>query len=149
MSLLQSTSLVTLPYFKFGHLWVSPMVVSSLQHQLLFHVSCRWWGKHHGPPSTSLFMSTSTHHWRIRFKKASQEPWILHASMTGFLAFDGRISSLASSWKISLIVLLQLIHSHLEECTEVTLESFTLMVISISLVNGLHQWLVIKWFLPC
>ena len=25
-------------------------------------VSCRWWGIHHGPPSTGLFLSTPTHH---------------------------------------------------------------------------------------
>ena len=62
MSCLKSNSLVTLPSYKISHVWFSIMIISSLQNQVLFHVSCRWWGKHHGPPSTSLFLSTSTHH---------------------------------------------------------------------------------------
>ena len=33
--------------------------------------------------------------------------------------------------------------------TRVPLESLTLMVISLALVNGSHHWPVIKWFLPC
>ena len=56
MYLLQANSPINLPSYKVGRVWVSFMVVSSLQNQLLFHVSCRWWGKHHGPPLTSLFL---------------------------------------------------------------------------------------------
>ena len=31
-------------------------------------ISCRWWGIHQGPPSTSLFLSTSTHYPGIRLR---------------------------------------------------------------------------------
>ena len=34
----------------------------STSHHNLYYVACRWWGKHHGPPSTNLFLSTPTHH---------------------------------------------------------------------------------------
>ena len=46
-------------------------------------------------------------------------------------------------------VLPHLIYSHSLECTRVPWESLTSMVISLTLVNGLHHWPVIKWFLPC
>ena len=49
----------------------------------------------------------------------------------------------------SMDVRLQLIYSHSSKCTRVPWESLTLMVISLALVNGLHHWSVIKWFLPC
>ena len=35
------------------------------------------------------------------------------------------------------------------DCTIVPWESLTSMVISLALVYGIHQWPVIKWFLPC
>ena len=69
--------------------------------------------------------------------------------MTGFLAFDSRFSSITSDWNILSSVRLQNIYSHLEECTEIPWGSLTLMVIYLTLVNGIHQSPVIKWFLPC
>ena len=43
----------------------------------------------------------------------------------------------------------QLIHSHSLECTSVPWESLSSLVISLVFVNGIHQWPVMKWFLPC
>ena len=58
----KNNSSVTLPIHKVSHVWVSFITLN----QILFHVSCHWWGNHHGPPLTSLFLSTSTHHLGIR-----------------------------------------------------------------------------------
>ena len=69
--------------------------------------------------------------------------------MAGFLAFNSRFSSMNFDWNILLSVQLQNIYSHLRECTKIPWESLTSMVISLALVNSWHQWLVIKWFLPC
>ena len=52
-------------------------------------------------------------------------------------------------WNILSSVWIQNIYSHLEEFTYIPWRSLTLMMIFHALVNSLHQWLVIKWFLPC
>ena len=46
-------------------------------------------------------------------------------------------------------VRLQLIYSHSFECTRIPWGSLTSLVISLALVNGIHYWPIIKWFLPC
>ena len=56
-------------------------------------VSCRWWGIHQGPPSTSLFLSTPTHYPGIRLRNRLVL-WDLHASMACLLASDSRFTSL-------------------------------------------------------
>jgi hypothetical protein len=86
---------------------------------------------------TSLFLSTSTHYPGIRLRN-QLVPWNLHASMAGFLAFNGGFSLLTSDGKVSLSVQPQLIDSHLLDCTGVHWQSLTLMVISLALVNGIH-----------
>ena len=69
--------------------------------------------------------------------------------MVVFLAFNSRISSMASDQNIPLSVQLQYVYSNSKECTEIPWESLTLMMISLALVEGIHQRWVIKWFLPC
>ena len=86
---------------------------------------------------TSLFLSTSTHYPGIRLGN-QLVPWNLHASMAGFLAFDNRFSLLTPDRKIPPSVRSQLIDSHSLDCTSVPWESLTLMVTSLSLVNGIH-----------
>jgi hypothetical protein len=56
-----------------------------------------------------------------------------------FLAFDSGFTLLTSDRKIPLIVRHQLIYSQLMDCTIVPWESLTSMVISLALVNGIHQ----------
>ena len=146
--LLQSTFSGTLASYKVGHLWVSVMVVSSLQNQILFHVSCQWWGKHHGPISTGLFVSNPTHTPGISIRN-KEVPGDLYTSMPYLLSFNNRFTSLTFDRKIQPSVRRQIIYSHSEECTGVSWESSTLMVISLALVNVFHHWLIIKWFLPC
>jgi hypothetical protein len=58
--------------------------------------------------------------------------------MEGFLAFDSGFSLLTLDREISLSLRIQLINSHLLDCTSVPLDSLTLMVISLTLVNGIH-----------
>jgi hypothetical protein len=48
---------------------------------------------HHGPPSTSIFLSTSTDYPGIRLRN-QLVPWDLHASMVGLLNFDSRFTPL-------------------------------------------------------
>ena len=54
----------------------------------LFWVSCRRCGTHHGPPSTRLFSSTSTHHPGNSLRNKYLVPWDLYALMTYSLALD-------------------------------------------------------------
>jgi hypothetical protein len=86
---------------------------------------------------TSCFLSTSTHYPGIRLRN-QLVPWSLHASMVGFLSFDGGFSLLTPDREISSSVRLQLINSHSLDCTSVPWDSLTLMVISLALVNGIH-----------
>ena len=69
--------------------------------------------------------------------------------MAGFLSFNGKFSSMTSDWNILSSVQIQNIYLHFGECTGITWGLLTLMVISLALVNSIHQWLVIKSFLPC
>ena len=62
-------------------------------------VSCRRWGIHQGPPSTSLFLSTSTHYPGIMLRN-QLVLWDLHASMAGLLASDSGFTSLTSNQMI-------------------------------------------------
>jgi hypothetical protein len=56
--------------------------------------------------------------------------------MVGFLAFDSGFSLLTPDREIPPSVQVQLINSHSLDCTRVPWESLTLMVISLTLVNG-------------
>ena len=56
-------------------------------------VSCHWWGIHQGPPSTSMFVSTSTHYPGTRLRN-QLVPWDLHASMAGIFTSDSGFTSL-------------------------------------------------------
>jgi hypothetical protein len=86
---------------------------------------------------TCLFLSTSTHYPGIRLRN-QLGPWNLHASMAGFPAFNNGFSLLTSDQEIPPSVRLQLIYSHLLDFTSVPWESLTLMMISLTLVNGIH-----------
>ena len=68
--------------------------------------------------------------------------------MAGIFAFDSQFTSLAADRKIPLSIRHQLIHSCSLDCTAIPRGSLTLLVVSLAL-NVIHQWLVIKWFLPC
>jgi hypothetical protein len=85
----------------------------------------------------SLFLSTSTHYLGIR-PRNQLVPWNLHASMASFLTFDNGFSLLTPDQEIPSSVRLHLIDSHSLDCTSVPWESLTLMVISLTLVNGIH-----------
>ena len=54
----------------------------------VFWVSCHECGTHHGPPSTRLFPSTSTHLPRNSLRKKKLVPWDLYALMIDSLALD-------------------------------------------------------------
>jgi hypothetical protein len=86
----------------------------------------------------SLFLSNSTHYPRIILRN-HLVPWNLHASMASFLSFINGFTSLVPDCKIPLSVRIQLINSHSLDCTRVTWGSLTLMVISLALVNVIHQ----------
>jgi hypothetical protein len=86
---------------------------------------------------TSIFLSTSTHYPGTILRN-QLVPWNLHASMEGFLYFDSGFSLSTPNQKISPSVRLQLKNSHMLDCTSVPWESLTLMVISLTLVNGIH-----------
>jgi hypothetical protein len=58
--------------------------------------------------------------------------------MEGFLAFDSGFSLLTPDLEIPPSVRPQLIDSHSLDCTRVPWESLTLMVISLTLVNGIY-----------
>jgi hypothetical protein len=68
---------------------------SSIFYHFPMSFFCRLWGIHQGPPSMSLFLSTSTHHMRIRLRNQLL-PWDLHASMASLLASKNRFTSLTS-----------------------------------------------------
>lgn len=82
------------------------VILMSVHTLLIYHttsyscvISCQWWGKPHGPPSTSLFSSISTHHPRIRLRNYLV-PWNLHAPMEGLLVFYNWSTSLNPDQKI-------------------------------------------------
>ena len=123
-------------------------LLSGLIQNIFDHVSCRWWGIHHGPPPMSLFLSTSTPYLGIRLR--NQDKYLGPACLNGRLPrFQHEFTSLSLDWKISLSVRLQVIYSNLMVRIVIPLESLTSMVISLALVNSIHQWLIINWFLPC
>jgi hypothetical protein len=66
-------------------------------------------------------------------------PYSLHALMVGFFAFDNGFTSLILDREILSSVQLQLIYSHLLDCTGVPWGSLTSLMISLSLVNSFHQ----------
>jgi len=82
------------------HLFCQPiLILFTILHHFPMSVSWRWWGIHQGPPSISLFMSTSTHHLRIWLRN-QLVPCDLHAWMEGLLASDSRFRSLTSDQMI-------------------------------------------------
>lgn len=115
---------------------------------LLILVSCWWWGIHHYPPSTSLFLSTSTHHPRVRQRNHSV-PWNLHASIVGILIYNGWFTSLTSDRNIPQIFDFNSFFHISLECTTVPWEPSSLLVISLAFVNSIYQWPVIKQFITC
>ena len=130
------------------------MVTSSSNSKNLFQVSCHRCGIHHVPPSTRLFLSTLTHHPGISLRKFFSLRNFFSTLRSVFLndRFSHsrhRFTSLTFDQNIQLSVQHQNIYSHLVDCTRVAWESLTLIVICLALVNGLHHWSVIKWFLPC
>ena len=85
----------------------------------------------------NIFLSTSTHYPGIILRN-QLVPWNLHASMEGFLTSDSGFSLLTPDWEIPSSVQPHPIDSHLLDCTKVPWESLTLMVIALTLVNGIH-----------
>ena len=87
-----------------------------LQHsRTLFQVSCRWCGIHHGPPSMTLFLSTSACHpgisLRINFSTLSS--LFLNDR---FSRSRHRFTSLTFDQEIQLSVRHQTIYSHIVYC---------------------------------
>jgi hypothetical protein len=87
---------------------------------------------------TIFVPSTSAHYLESKIRN-HLVPWSLHASKAIFLAFDSGFTSLTSDREIPSGVRHQLIYSQWMDCTIVPWESLTLMVISLTLVNGIHQ----------
>jgi hypothetical protein len=87
---------------------------------------------------TSLFLSTSAHYPKSRLRNYLST--LKLACLNGkFLAFDSGFTSLTPDREIPLSVRHQLIYSQSMDCTIVPWESLALMVISLALVNGIHQ----------
>ena len=109
----------------------------------LFQVLCRQCGIHHRPPLTRLFLSTSTHHPRnsLRNKFSTFRSVCFNDR---FSRSRHRFTSLTFDRKSLLGVQQQDLYSHSVDCTRVPCESLTLMVISLTLVNSSHHWLVIN-----
>ena len=57
-----------------------------------------------------------------------------------FSRFQQRFTSFTFDWKIRLSFWHQIIYSHSQDCTRLPWESLTLMVISLTLINGSHHW---------
>ena len=112
-------------------------LLSGLLQNIFDRVSCRWWGIHHGPPSTSLFLSTSTPYPRIGLRNQDKYlgPTCLNHRL---LRFQHVFTSLNLDWNILPSVRPHVLYSHLGGCTKICWESLTSMVISLTLVNNLH-----------
>ena len=103
-------------------------------------------GIHYGLPS-SLPLLTSLHHLGIRLD-IILVPWYLHASMESFLTSNNGLTSLASNQMILVLDAISFIHIHWN--AQWYLENHCQwLVMSLTLVNDLLHWPVIKWFLPC
>jgi hypothetical protein len=61
----------------FHFLCQSIVIRFTILHHFPMSILCRWWGIHQGPPLTSLFLSTSTHHSRIRLRNLYDSSSIL------------------------------------------------------------------------
>jgi hypothetical protein len=86
----------------------------------------------------SLVPSTSAHYPGLRLRNCFSTLEL--ACLNGkFLTFDSGFTSLTPDREIPSSVRHQLIYSQSMDCTIVPWESFTLMVISLALVNGIHQ----------
>ena len=135
---------------KLYHVSTSVSVCAQLFHQtnLLWPVSCCRCGIHHGPPSMDLFLLTSDHYPRIESRNhlSTQELACLNGK---FLCLCPWVNIIGPWMKDSASVRLQVIYSHLTDCTWTSWKSLTSMMIFLALVNGIHQWPVIKWIIPC
>ena len=69
--------------------------------------------------------------------------------MVGLFTFDRQFTSLTADREIPLSIRHQLIYSYSLDCAGVPWGSLTSLVVSLARVNAIHQWPVIKWFLPC
>ena len=119
-----------------------------IYHHYLSPISCHLWGTHHFPPLTSLFMSTTAYHPGLKLR-TYPIPWNSHASMMGILIFDSGFYTIDPCWEIPWLFDFNSFIHILLECTTIPWESSSLLVISLTLAKSIHQWLVIKWFLPC
>ena len=100
-----------------------------------------------GLPATSRFLSTSAHY---------LESWLRNRQYLGVCMHQWQVSrlrrqfsSLTCDRRIPWNVRHRLIHFTSHGLCWVLWEPLTLLVVSPTLVNSLHHWLVIKWFLPC
>ena len=111
--------------------------LSGLLQKTFDRVSCWWWGIHHGPPSTSLFLLNSTPYLGIRIR--NQVKYLGPTCLNGRLPhFQHEFTSLSLDWNISSSVSLLVLYSHSMICTVIPWGSLTSMVISLALVNNLH-----------
>ena len=94
----------------------------------------------------SLSIDISTLSRKLTYE--SSVPWSLHASMAGFSPSTSVfIIDLRSKDSMKCSTPTHSFTSH--GLCWVLWEPLTLLVVSLMLVNSLHHWLVIKWFLPC
>ena len=124
--------------FHFDHPWVSPC-------QYIFKtwsmISCC------GLPYDGS-LSIDNNSLSRKLVQKSSVPWNLHASMAGFsLSTTGCIIDLRSNDSVTCSTSAHSFTFH--GLYWVLWEPLTLLVVSLTLVNSFHHWLVIKWFLPC
>jgi len=112
------------------------------------HFFC-WWGIHQGPPTMSHFLLRSTHYLRSWLRNNPSVPWCLHTSMTSFFTLGERFTSLDFDRHILCRVRLHLIHSHHMDCNAVPWGPLTSSVVSLTYVDELNHWMIIRWCLPC
>ena len=99
--------------------------------------NCFRWGNHYGPLSSSLFLSTSTHHPGIRIRNhfSTLEPACLNGRYLHFRSLVYVIDLLS---KYSMNVWHQFIYSCSLDCTDVPWESLFLLLISLTFVNDIN-----------
>ena len=124
-------------------LWLSPSTLYSLAEYLVLDDE----GCINALLPADFIPSTSDHLFWDRNLESFLVPWDLQSSVEGSLAIDSFGNTLMSldRWILS-SVRPKHIYSHLVDCTLVPWFPFSLSAGDLASINGIHQWLVIKWW---
>ena len=105
------------------------------------------WFRVVGLPTMDHFLSTTTHYLGS-WSRNRQYLEICMPAMAGFLPLTtGCVIDLRSNDSVTCSTSAHSFTFH--GLYWVLWEPLTLLVVTLTLVNSLHYWLVIKWFLPC